>query len=83
MANLTGQNISSSYQTLVTLGTGTTITDGTGSLITNLAVTASWAQNAVTASFALNAGSQNTGSLMVTGSVSSNVLTFTKGDGSA
>jgi len=83
MANLTGQNISSSYQQLVTLGTGTTITNGTGSLITNLAVTASWAQNAVTASFALNAGSQNTGSLMVTGSVSSNVLTFTKGDGSA
>ena len=49
MANLTGQNISTSYQELVTLGTGTTITNGTGSLITNLAVTASNAINAISA----------------------------------
>jgi len=84
MANLTGQNIKDTYQQLVTLGSGTTITNGTGSQITDLAVTASWAQNAVTASYALNAGTTvNTGSLMVTGSVSGNVLTFTKGDGSA
>lgn len=84
MANLTGQNIKDTYQQLVTLGSGTTITNGTGSQITNLAVTSSWAQNAVTASYALNAGvTVNTGSLMVTGSVSGNVLTFTKGDGSA
>ena len=42
------------------------------------------ASYAITASYALNGGggSTNTGSLMVTGSVSSNTLTFTKGDGS-
>jgi hypothetical protein len=84
MANLTGQNIKDTYQQLVTLGSGTTITNGTGSQITNLAVTSSWASNAVTASYALNAGvTVDTGSLMVTGSVSGNVLTFTKGNGSA
>ena len=37
---------------------------------------------ALTASFALNAGGADTGSLMVTGSVNLNTLTFTKGDGS-
>jgi len=40
---------------------------------------------ALTASYALNGGaggSTDTGSLMLTGSVSSNILTFTKGDGS-
>jgi hypothetical protein len=47
--------------------------------------TASYATNALTASFALNGGgggSTDTGSLMTTGSVAGNVLTFTKGDGS-
>ena len=43
--------------------------------------TASFATFATTASFALNGGvSTNTGSLLTTGSVSGNVLTFTKGD---
>lgn len=52
MANLTGQNIKDTYQELVTLGGNDTITNGTGSLITDLAVTASWADNAVSASYA-------------------------------
>jgi hypothetical protein len=36
---------------------------------------------ATTASFALNGGSTDTGSLLMTASVSSNVITFTKGNG--
>jgi hypothetical protein len=51
-----------------------------------LEVTASWANNAVTASYALFAanggGSVNTSSLLTTASVSLNTITFTKGDGS-
>jgi hypothetical protein len=53
------------------------------------AISASYATNtlsasfATTASYALNAGvTVDTGSLMVTGSATNNVLTFTKGDGS-
>ena len=42
------------------------------------AVSASFA---TTASFALNGGSTDTGSLLMTASVSSNVITFTKGNG--
>ena len=57
MANLTGQNIKDTYQELVTLGTGNTITNGTGSLIENLAVTASYATNA---GFATTAQTANT-----------------------
>lgn len=76
--NLTGQTIASTYEDLVQIS-GSILTDGTGSNINNLTVTASFA---TTASFALNAAGTNTGSLMVTGSVSSNTLTFTKGDGS-
>jgi hypothetical protein len=52
-----------------------------GDLIGN-ADTAISSSYALTASFALNAGGADTGSLMVTGSVSLNTLTFTKGDGS-
>jgi hypothetical protein len=57
---------------------------GTASFATtaSLAISSSYA---LTASYALNGGgggSTNTGSLMVTGSVSLNTLTFTKGDGS-
>ena len=85
MSNLTGRNIKNSYQELVTVGANNTITNGTGSLISNLAVTSSWASNAVsavTASYALNAAAAvSTGSLMVTGSANNNILTFTKGDG--
>ena len=39
------------------------------------------ASHAVTASYALNSISTSTGSLLVTGSVSLNTITFTKGDG--
>jgi hypothetical protein len=49
------------------------------------ATTATSASYALTASFALNAGgggSTNTGSLLVTASAVSNIITFTKGDGS-
>jgi hypothetical protein len=79
--NLTGQTIASTYEDLVQISGSARnfLTDGTGSNITNLQVTASFA---TTASFALNAAGTNTGSLMVTGSATSNVLTFTKGDGS-
>jgi len=77
--NLTGQTIASTYEDLVQIS-GSILTDGTGSNITNLTVTSSFA---TTASYALNAGvTVNTGSLMVTGSATNNVLTFTKGDGS-
>jgi len=97
MANLFGQLIKDTYQSLVTLGSGNTLTDGTGSLITSLDVSASFATTATSASYAstatsashalvadvaLNVPSFNTGSLMVTGSVTDNVLTFEKGDGS-
>jgi hypothetical protein len=58
----------------------------TGSIATTqqTETTASWAVNALTASFALNGGggSTNTGSLLTTASVSLNTITFTKGDGS-
>ena len=52
MANLSGQSIKDTYQELVTVGTGNTITNGTGSLITDLAVTASNALVATSASYA-------------------------------
>ena len=52
MSNLTGQQIKDTYQSLVTLGTGNTITNGTGSVITDLAVTASNALVATSASYA-------------------------------
>jgi hypothetical protein len=103
--NLTGQLISATYEQLVQIS-GSILTDGTGSNITSLDVTASNAVNALsansasvatsasfadtsisasfatTASFALNAGAIDSGSFMITGSVSSNTLTFEKGDGS-
>ena len=76
--NLTGQLISATYEDLVQIS-GSILTDGTGVDITSLTVTSSFA---TTASYALNVTPINTGSFMVTGSVSSNTLTFTKGDGS-
>ena len=71
--------------------TGSLLITASRADIATTATTASYVQNAasasyaLTASFALNAGgggTVNTGSLMVTGSVNSNTLTFTKGDGS-
>jgi len=103
--NLTGQLISATYEQLVQIS-GSILTDGTGSNITSLDITASNAVSALsansasvatsasfadtsisasfatTASFALNAGAIDSGSFMITGSVSSNTLTFEKGDGS-
>jgi hypothetical protein len=59
----------------------------TGSLRVSGSITGSLfgtSSHALTASFAMNAigGGGNTGSLMTTGSISGNTLTFTKGDGS-
>jgi hypothetical protein len=61
----------------------------TGSLVVSDAITSSlfgtssWAENALTASYALNAGEVATGSLLVTASVNLNEITFTKGNGDA
>lgn len=88
--DLTNLYISSSFQGLVQIS-GSQFTDGTGSLINYVDITASYASAAdtsisssyaITASYALNAEGTDTGSLMITGSVATNVLTFTKGDGS-
>ena len=80
--NLTGQTIASTYEDLVQISGSSRnlLTDGTGSNITNLQVTASFA---TTASFALNVTPINTGSFMVTGSAFSNILQFTKADGTS
>ena len=73
------QNIQSSGSVIIT--GSLLVTDGiTGSL----QGTASYAVQALTASFALNGGggSTDTGSLLTTASVSLNTITFTKGNGS-
>jgi hypothetical protein len=63
---------------LVVTGSST-INNLTGSLFG----TASWALNALTASYALNAGgSTNTGSFLITASAAGSTITFEKGDGS-
>jgi len=92
--NLTNQDIKDTFQQLAQVSgsieggiTGSGVTDGTGSRITNLHVTASnaiSASYAVTASFALNGGgsSVDTGSLLVTASNVDATITYTKGDGS-
>ena len=51
--NLTNQYISQSFQQLMQISSSNTPTDGTGSVITNLSVTASNATNALTASLLL------------------------------
>ena len=84
--NLTGNEIKNTYPRLVTIS-GSIISNGTGSDISNLTVTASNATSAsyaLTASFAINAGvALNTGSLLVTASATGPITTFTKGDGSS
>ena len=79
--------VSSSYST--TALSSSYASTATSSSVAINATSASYATSALsssyalTASFALNAGvTVDTGSLMKTGSVSSNTLTFTKGDGS-
>ena len=71
--NLSNQHISSSYQNLMQISSSNALYNGTGSLITNLAVTASRAQ---TSSFVstLNQAVQISGSLTVTGSTTLNNL---------
>src|SRR6056300_1425177 len=79
--NLGPLNIKDSYEGLVQISGSSrdTLTDGSGSVITNLDVTSSFA---LTASFAENVVPTPTGSFMTTGSVTDATLTFTKGDAS-
>lgn len=81
--NLTSQQIKDTYQQLAQVS-GSVIVDGTGSAVTSLDVSASYATSALTASYALNAEgvSVDTGSLITTASAALNVITFTKGDNS-
>ena len=51
--NLTDQHISSSFQRLMQISSSNYVNDGTGSLLSNLEVTSSYA---TTASYALNGG---------------------------
>ncbi len=81
--NLTSQQIKDTYEQLAQIS-GSVLTDGTGSAVNSLEVSASYATSALTASYALNAEgvSVDTGSLLVTASAALNVITFTKGDNS-
>ena len=72
--NLSSSLIQNTYGKLVQTEGGL-LADGTGSAIDSLTVTASYALVAET-----SLDTQDTGSLMTTGSISGNVLTFTKGD---
>ena len=72
--NLGPLNIKDSYEGLVQISGSDILTDGSGSVITSLDVSASYA---TTASFALNVVPTPTGSFMVTGSVTDATLTFT------
>ena len=60
----------------------TTAISSSGNITGNLIGTASYATQALTASFALNATTVSTASLLTTASATGNVITFTKGDGS-
>ena len=88
--NLGPLNIKDSYEGLVQIS-GSQLTDGSGSLITSIIATASYADTATsasyatTASYALNGGgggTVDTGSLLTTASISNATITFTKGDAS-
>ena len=74
--NLSSSLIQNTYGKLVQTEGGL-LADGTGSAIDSLTVTASYALVAET-----SLDTQDTGSLMTTGSISGNTLTFTKGDAS-
>lgn len=78
--NLTTQFISDTYRRLLQLSDqGSYITDGTGSVVNLLQTTSSFA---LTASYVPGVTAINTSSFLINATVSSNVLTFTKGDGS-
>ena len=68
LPDLTGQNIQDTYQRLLQVNSNGEITDGTGSLF--IPPTSSFSQNV------------NSGSFLVTASISGNEITLTKGDGS-
>ena len=77
--NLTGQLISATYEDLVQIS-GSILTDGTGSDITNISITASNAVSssyALTASFAENVTPIDTGSFYLSSSVTDATITFT------
>lgn len=78
--NLSNLYISESFGQLVQV-TGSTLANGLGGELTDIDITASNADFATTASYALNAESVDTGSFMITGSASGQTLTFEKGDG--
>jgi len=64
-------------------GTASFAVSSSTAISSSFTQTASFAFTAVTASYALNSGeSIDTGSLLITASVESNTITFTKGDGS-
>ena len=75
--NLGPLNIKDTYQDLVQTS-GSVFTDGAGNLISSVDITASFA---TTASYALNAETVDTGSLLKTASISDATTTYTKGDG--
>jgi hypothetical protein len=79
--NLTNQAIEDSFQPLLQIDSGSSLRDGTGSLVDNINVTSSYA---LTASFAENVIPTDTGSLLTTASFNNGTrnLTFTKGDNS-
>ena len=80
--DLTNLYIDQSFQNLLQIS-GSQVNDGTGSLVTLLDVTSSNATSAsyaVTASYALNVPAFDTGSLLVTASISDATITFVKGD---
>ena len=76
--DLTNTNIKDTYQKLTQIS-GSVITDGTGSLIDNLTITASNATSAsyaVTASFALNANASTLQEVLNTGNQAQNSITL-------
>lgn len=78
--NFTGQFISSTFQRLLQLSdNGNGLTDGTGSIVNFLPISVT---NALTASYVSGFTVFNTSSFIINATVSSNILTFTKGDGS-
>ena len=86
-ASFASTSVSSSYST--TALSASYAATATSSSVAINATSASYATNALSSSYALTASYAanvpdpvSTGSLMVTGSVNSNTLTFTKGDGS-
>jgi hypothetical protein len=79
VTNLSNQHISASYQNLMQVSSSNAVYNGTGSLVSNLTVTASYAVSASNASGYLPlTGGIVTGSINISGSVSLNsVLTLT------